>query len=112
VKARFLIRLHAGLPNRTVRKRHKCGRTETGQVYEEGIEIVDPETGRDLSCRLVTLVLDTPTREGETELKLITNLTVKAASAIRVAELYRQRWTIEVCQPEYPSSARLYQLAV
>lgn len=94
-KARFLIRLHAGLPYRTVQKRRKCGRTETGRAYEERIVIVDPQTGRDVSCRLVTLVLDTPTREGETELKLITNLTVKAASAIRVAELYRQRWTIE-----------------
>jgi hypothetical protein len=95
VKARLLIRLHASMPYRTVRKRRKCGRTETGTVYEERIVIVDPETGRDVSCRLVTLVLDTPTRDGETEIKMITNLTVKAASAIRVAELYRQRWTIE-----------------
>ena len=94
-KARFLLRLHAGMPYRNVTKRHKCGRTETGMVYEERIVIVDPETGCDVTCRLVTLVLDTPTREGETELKLITNLTIKAASAIRVAELYRKRWTIE-----------------
>jgi len=94
-KARFLFRLHAGMPYRVTKKRRRCGRTETGKVYEERIVIVDPETGCDVYCRLVTLVLDTATREGETELKLITNLTVKAASAIRVAELYRKRWTIE-----------------
>jgi hypothetical protein len=28
-----------------------------------------------------------------------------------IAELYRRRWQAEVYQPEYPSSARLYQLA-
>ena len=98
-KARFLIRLHAGMPYRTVQKRRQCGRTKAGKVYEERIEITDPETGRAVSCRLVTLVLDTPTRDGETEVKLVTNLTVKVASAIRVAELYRQRWTIESMFP-------------
>ena len=63
-KARFLIRLHAGMPYRTVQKRRQCGRTKAGKVYEERIEITDPETGRAVSCRLVTLVLDTPTRDG------------------------------------------------
>ena len=84
---------------RVVRQRRQCGRTEAGLVYEERLVIVDPETGRDVNCRLVTLVLDTATRKGETDLRLITNLTVQAASAMRVAELYRQRWTIESLFP-------------
>ena len=29
----------------------------------------------------------------------------------KLAELYRARWNAEVYQPEYPSSASLYQLA-
>ena len=82
-----------------VRQRRQCGRTEAGLVYEERLVIAGPETGRDVNCRLVTLVLDTATRKGETDLRLITNLTVQAASAMRVAELYRQRWTIESLFP-------------
>ena len=37
-----------------------------------------------------------PTRDGERELSLVTNLPAKDADALRVACLYRQRWTIEV----------------
>ena len=44
-------------------------------------------------------------------LHILSNLPKKAASAVRIAELYAERWTIEVCQPEYASSLRLYQLA-
>src|SRR5207248_10962600 len=45
--------------------------------------------------RRVTVVLDQPTREGDTEIHLLTNLPVRAATAIQVADLYRKRWTIE-----------------
>ncbi len=42
-------------------------------------------------------------------IRLATNLVDVPAEVI--AEIYRQRWTIEVYQPECPSSASLYQLA-
>ena len=42
------------------------------------------------------LLLDQPTRDGEHELFLLTNLPAADADALRVACLYRRRWTIEI----------------
>jgi hypothetical protein len=44
--------------------------------------------------RRIVLQLDLPTREGETEIELVTNLAVEV-SAILIAETYRGRWRIE-----------------
>ena len=41
------------------------------------------------------VVLDQPTSDGDAEIHLLTNLTAREASAARVAERYRRRWTIE-----------------
>jgi hypothetical protein len=40
-------------------------------------------------------VLDKPTRDGDAEIHLLTNLPAKKATAPEVAGLYRRRWTIE-----------------
>ena len=45
--------------------------------------------------RRVTVALDEPTRDGDTAIHLLTNLSGAAATACQVAELYRRRWTIE-----------------
>jgi hypothetical protein len=43
---------------------------------------------------------------------LVTTLTeAQTVSHADLADLYRRRWQAEVCQPEYPSSAHLYQFA-
>lgn len=94
-QAKFIIRYHANLPYEVVGKRVSKGRTDTGQVFEEPVEIRDPDTGETLRLRLITLVLDRPTRDKETEIRLLTNLSKSEADARKVAELYRQRWTIE-----------------
>lgn len=41
------------------------------------------------------MLLDEPTRDGDTELHILTNVPVKDANAIKIAELYRWRWDIE-----------------
>ena len=41
-------------------------------------------------------MLQKPTRDGATELHILTNLTQSDADAVKVAELYQGRWTIEV----------------
>ena len=48
----------------------------------------------------MTVVLDKPTRDGDTELHLLTNVPVKHARAGVVADLYRRRWTIETAFAE------------
>lgn len=49
----------------------------------------------DLTVRLITLNLKHPTRHGEWEITIASNLPKKVA-ARRFAQLYRDRWTIEV----------------
>lgn len=90
----FAIRHHAGMTLASTGTRRSCGRAETGEVYEERVTLVDSE-GVTLRLRLVTVRLDQKTRDGDSEVAILTNLPVKAASAIAVANLYRKRWTLE-----------------
>jgi IS4 transposase len=92
----FLVRQHAStLHWELVGKRHRRGRIETGRVYEQTVHLHDPETGETLIARRITVELDEPTRDGETEIHLLTDLPVKDANARDVARLYAKRWTIE-----------------
>jgi IS4 transposase len=93
--AKFLVRQHANLPGRLRGKRKYVGKTETGRVYEQSMEITDPNTGVTIAIRRITVVLNQPTRDGDTELHILTNLPRKQADALEVANLYRKRWTIE-----------------
>lgn len=93
--AYFAIRQHAQTPRfELVGKRKRIGEVETGTVYEQRMRIFDAENNV-LTIRRVTVELDTPTRDGETEIHILTNLPQKI-SAIVVANLYRKRWTIEI----------------
>jgi hypothetical protein len=89
----FVIRQHGTLPCPLSGQRRSRGRCETGKVYEQAGEIA--LEGRTLKVRRVTVVLDTPTRDGESEIHILTNLPVKVASASQVAQLYQKRWRIE-----------------
>lgn len=70
-----------------------CGRTETGCVFEQSIDIHD-NFGNRFPARRVRVVLDKPTRDGDREMSILTNLP-GSTTAPQVAEGYRQRWTIE-----------------
>lgn len=94
-QAFFVIRQHAqNLPWQAVGKRRYCGRSETGEVYEQTVELLD-EQGNKRSARRITVELDKPTRDGDTELHIMTNLPEEVADALVIAEVYRGRWTIE-----------------
>jgi hypothetical protein len=64
-------------------------------VFEQAIRLHDPETGETLLARRITVELKEPTRDGETEIHLLTNLPQSDAGAKQVAQLYAKRWTIE-----------------
>jgi hypothetical protein len=93
----FVIRQHAStlsweLPG----KRRLAGQDGRGRdIYEQSIRLSDPKTGETFTARRITIVLDKPNKDGETELHILTNLPQKAAGAVRVADLYSDRWTIE-----------------
>src|SRR5512135_594112 len=92
-RAAFVIRQHGQVEGKLVGKRRYVGRTDTGAVYEQDIEL--SYEGQRKKFRRVSVVLDQPTREGDTEIRLLTNLPQDEATALVVAELYRRRWTIE-----------------
>ena len=92
--AYFVIRQHPqNLRPTLIGKRKKIGRTETGMVYEQAMQIADEE-GNSITIRRITIELDEPTRNGDTEIHILTNLP-KRITAIRICELYLKRWAIE-----------------
>jgi IS4 transposase len=91
----FVIRQHkVTLHIELVGERRSCGRTETGMVFEQEVRLSD-EGGEVMRGRRVTVELDKPTRDGETEVHVLTNLSSEMADALTVADLYRKRWTVE-----------------
>ena len=90
----FLIREHKGLAWSATGKLRSCGRIDGARVYEQRIRLID-ENGTAWYIRRVLLQLDKPTRDGEKELALLTNLPKEAANARQVGLIYRKRWTIE-----------------
>lgn len=98
--AAFLVRQHANaLHWELLGERRLLGRTETGQVYEQAVRLSN-EQGQELLVRRITIELDQPTRDGETELHLLTNLAEEVASGLLLARLYLLRWLIETAFAE------------
>jgi IS4 transposase len=93
-RAFFLVREHKNLPWKAISKLRQAGRTETGEVSEQTVRMED-EGGNILFARRVLIKLDKPTRDGEAEVALLCNLWDNKVDALKLAELYRKRWTIE-----------------
>jgi hypothetical protein len=90
----FVLRQHGGLTGESLGVRTFKGRCGTGRVYEQRLRLCNDQ-GEAKVVRRVTVELDKPTRDGDTEIHILTNLPAKKVSAVRVAEVYRKRWTIE-----------------
>lgn len=89
-----LCRHHKQVPYRELSPLQRMGETDTGEVYEQWIELEDTD-GKTSRWRRVVVSLTTPTRDGDNELVILTNLPTDAADALCIANLYRKRWTIE-----------------
>jgi hypothetical protein len=94
-QACFVVRQHQNLPWQADTELAYAGTCEGGEVWEQSVRVQHPETGEELLLRRVELRLQTPTRDGDTVIHLLTNLPARDASARVVAQLYRERWTIE-----------------
>jgi len=94
-KAAFLIRQHGqALRYELLGQRRKIGRCPTGMLYEQKVRLWDAD-GRPIEVRRVTIELKQPTRNGDAEIHLLTNLPARAANARSIADLYLHRWTVE-----------------
>jgi IS4 transposase len=94
-----VIREHKKLPFSPLTKETFIGRIENGKVFEQAIVITD-ELGNEYKFRRIHVHLTKPTRDGDSDIYIITNLSKGAANAKVIAELYRGRWTIETAFQE------------
>lgn len=96
--AHFVIRQHALVQPDAVLAPDgdllECGRCDTGALSERYVDLSDGDAQK-WRLRRVTLRLDAPTRDGDGEMHILTDLPRDQASAAQVAELYRGRWKIE-----------------
>jgi len=81
----FLIRQHAQtLVYELLGTRRKLGRCPTGVLYEQKMRLTDAE-GKSLEVRRITIQLKKPTRDGASEIHLLTNLPARIANAHAIA---------------------------
>jgi hypothetical protein len=90
-----LVRQHRqNLPCQPLGELVKVGQTKTGMVYEQHVQVTDPENGETLRLRRIEMRLVEKTRDGDRTLALLTNLPDEV-SALDIATTYLGRWTIE-----------------
>jgi hypothetical protein len=83
----------------THRRRKMHRKSDTGTVYEQRIRVID-ETGKEHEFRRIRIRLKKETRDGDQEIAIITNVPKRAATGIKIAELYQGRWKIETAFQE------------
>jgi len=98
-KSHFVIRQHgATLSWELEGRQKKIGKIETGAVYEQTMRFVAAD-GNEKQIRRITVKLDKPTRDGDNEIHVLTNLPSRV-NARKIASLYRKRWKIETAFQE------------
>ena len=92
----FLVRRHQStLPFEPIEPLRPVKRSDTGKIFEQPVWVDDPECeGRRYRLRRIVLRLDRPTRDGVTEIVLITNLPASVPADL-CCQTYRGRWEIE-----------------
>jgi len=90
-----LVRQHQQIPQHPLEPMRPAGRSDQGVLSEQRVTISAPDAQQTLELRRIRLELDTPTRDGETRLYLLTTRPKTHADAAQIAALYRERWTLE-----------------
>ncbi len=93
--AAFVVRQHGQLHGGLLGRAQRTGTTRSGPVYEQAMQIRDPATGETMRIRRITITLKVPTRDGDTELHILSNVPSGRASAAHLARVYGKRWRIE-----------------
>ena len=107
----FVVRQTRSLKGVSLGKRRRAGKIDAGNVFEQSLVIQDRrrpsaldgspkdagtcQPGDTLVVRRITVELFKPTRDGSSEIHLLSNVPEADASACELADLYRQRWEIE-----------------
>jgi hypothetical protein len=88
----FIIRQHGRLKGVLLGQRKRLGRTGSGVVYEQKMKLSAKDDA--MVVRRITVELDVPTRDGETEIHVLTNLPTKIDGRT-ISDVYSLRWEIE-----------------
>jgi Transposase DDE domain len=91
----FVVRQHSQLQGECLGRPVRKGASRRGAVYEQPLLVHDAEHGVTLRVRRITVKLAEPTRNGDAELHILTNVPTPRASAVQLARLYGKRWSIE-----------------
>jgi hypothetical protein len=91
--AYFDVRHHEQVILTPLDELRHVGTTATGEVYEQQVEF-GPEHDR-RRARCVVIKLFEPTEEGDSEVRLLSNVPAEKADAMVLADLYLRRWRIE-----------------
>ncbi|MEH1966875.1 hypothetical protein [Nostoc sp.] len=80
----FIIREHKCLPWHHADEFRPIGSVEGGEVFEQSI-IISDNAGHLSGVRRIKVVLESATRDGDSEIFILTNLTLKVATALVIA---------------------------
>jgi hypothetical protein len=89
-QAYFIIREHQQLAWTEVTPLQVVGSNQSGTVFEQQIQL-----SSGLEIRRVVIQLQQPTRHGDMQVAILTNLPTADADALTVSDLYLKRWQIE-----------------
>lgn len=91
-RSSFIIRQHGRLKGELWGQPRKIGKTETGIVDEQLLRVSTGDSG--ITLRRITIQLNKPTREGDTEIHVLSNVPSNV-SAKKIINLYARRWEAE-----------------
>ena len=100
--AYFVCRHHKNMNLHFIGEPKEIGKTDTGVIYEQDVEIYGPDN-QAYCWRAITIKLKSKTRDGEWELTILTNLPKTEVDSLKIAEIYRKRWSIETVFQEIES---------
>ena len=93
--AAFVVRQHAQVQGELLGRAQRLGTTRSGPVYEQTMHVYDPTSGETMRVRRITMQLKVPTRDGDAEIHILSNVPSGRASAAQLARVYGKRWSIE-----------------
>jgi Transposase DDE domain len=90
-----LVREHPQIPIKPLEPLREVARRGGAAWAEQRVLIEAPDGEGTLELRRIRVSLDQPTREGETQLYVLTTVPAEVADAPTLAKLYRTRWKLE-----------------
>ena len=93
-QAYFITREHKSLPWEALGELELKGTNASGVIWEQPVKLTS-EQGEELFYRRVVIKLNQPTRHGDEQIAILTNLPEAVADASKISQLYLERWSIE-----------------